>query len=824
MNESVRILYVEDEATLAQLVVRRLARLGYQVECAENGETGLERLQKEHFDVLIVDYQLPKMNGLMLLQQLAEHTIDIPSIMVSGQDNISVVVQAMQLNCRDYLVKDGNSYLELLPVHIDTLLARRQLELEKNEAEQQVRYSQASLARAQALAHIGNWEWHVGDTYSWWSDEEYRIFGLEKADFPDGMQLDKFLDLIHPDDRVFIPKLEEYDHDEDASLEYEYRIIRPDGLIRWVHAKTDIECDAQGQMIRWTGTTQDITGRKESEKQLLLAQSVFETTSEAILVTDADQRIISVNPAFTKITGFSKEDVIGKTPRILQSGKHTPQFYKKMWHALLEEGVWAGEIWNRNKDGALYPEWLSITAIYDDNGAIERYVSIFNDITQHKEAEQLIEYQANYDALTGLPNRNLFADRLMTAIRVAQRENTRLALLFLDLDRFKWVNDTLGHRAGDLLLKETAQRLTSVLRESDTVSRFGGDEFTVILTDLEQEIDAELIAEKILAALSEPYQLDEQQVFVTTSIGITIYPDDADNAEALYQNADSAMYAAKEAGRNQFSFFTQKMQKQATKRLILLNELREAIDKQQFELYYQPVIDLTNNTLHGAEALIRWNHPEKGLVLPDKFIPLAEETGLISRIGQWVINEALVQIKTWQDAGYEFHISINKSSKQFHSDECAFDLAKQMKVIGVEPQRLSIEITETVLMEHEDWILTMLDNYRKAGIKLSLDDFGTGFSSLSYLRKFPFDVLKIDRCFIMDLTEDNQEAPLVEAIISMGHKLGLRVAAEGVETQQQLDFLRNTECDLIQGYLYSCPISAAEFEQRFFVDQEWIAA
>ncbi len=691
MNKSPRILYIEDEETLAQLVKRRLNKKGFQVEFALDGESGLAMLLAEDFDVVIVDYQLPKMNGLDVLQHMAEQNIATSAIMVSGMDDIRIVVKAMNLGCMDYIVKDGNSYLELLPIHIESVISKRELEIDK----------------------------------------------------------------------------------------------------------------------------------KLSEKKLHLAQQVFDTTTEGIMVTDADEKIISVNPAFTKITGYEKEDVIDKSPRVLQSGEHDDLFYKQMWYELIKDGQWAGEIWNRKKSGELYPEWLSISVIYDSNGDIEQYVSIFSDITQHKAAEKQIEYQANYDALTGLPNRNLFNDRLATALKVAQRESSCLALLFLDLDRFKWVNDTLGHRAGDILLKETAKRLESVLRESDSVSRLGGDEFMVILTDLDKELDSELIAEKILIQLALPYQLEDQEVYVTGSIGITVYPSDGESSEHLYRNADNAMYAAKEAGRNQFSFFTTEMQKQAETRLILLNELRQAIDGRQFELYYQPVIDMADNSLYGAEALIRWHHPKRGVVGPFDFIPLAEETGLIQPIGAWVVEQALQQLKKWNNAGHVMHIAINKSSKQFHSNECASDLYNRMDALNVAPEQLTIEITETVLMEEQDNILKLLEAYRQAGVTISLDDFGTGYSSLSYLRKFPFDMLKIDRSFIMDVTENNDDASLVETIILMGHQLGLRVVAEGVETKQQRDFLQERNCDLLQGYLYSRPIPAAEFEQRFIINQEW---
>jgi len=536
------ILYIEDEETLAQLVKRRLARHGFDVTLAESAESGLVLLQEKSFDVVIIDYNLPRMNGIGVLEQIREQEINTPTIMVSGQDDIQIVVNAMNLGCMDYLVKDGSSYLELLPVHIESVIARQTLEVEKKQAEEERLLAQNSLARAQSLAHIGNWEWKAGDKAAWWSDEEYRVFGLNKHDYPEhqGVPFSDYRRCIHPDDVSLVESMESRS-DQESDLEFEYRIKLPNGDVRWLHARNGQEVDAQNNLIRCFGTTQDITERKQSEKQLLLAQQVFDSTVEGIMVTDKNANIISVNPAFTLITGYEKSEVIGQTPAILQSGKHDALFYKTMRFELDTQGKWSGEIWNRNKNGEIYPEWLSITVMKDSWGAIEQCVAIFSDISKHKKNEKLIKYQANYDALTGLPNRNLFNDRLESALKIARREEGAIALLFLDLDRFKWVNDTLGHRAGDLLLKEAAVRLKRVLRDSDSISRLGGDEFTIVLTDLEHELDAEIIAIKVLDTLATPYLLDEQEVSITASIGIAVYPSDGDRVDLLSRDAGNAM-------------------------------------------------------------------------------------------------------------------------------------------------------------------------------------------------------------------------------------------------------------------------------------------
>jgi diguanylate cyclase (GGDEF)-like protein/PAS domain S-box-containing protein len=811
---SASILYIEDDESLAQLVKRRISKVGHQVLLAQGGRSALETVNNQQFDLLIIDYQLPEFNGLQLIEQLTGLNSDTPIIMVSGQNDIHVAVQALNLGCMDYLIKDGLAYLDLLPVRIQTVLERRQLLLQKQHAESESQKAQASLARAQHLAKIGNWEWIAGENSAWWSEEEFEIFGLNKNNYPDGVSLKDYLHCIHPDDRNMVVAMEEKAL-QGQTIEFDYRLLLAENELRWIHAIINAEIDDTNFVRRFYGTSQDITDKRESEYQLMLAQRVFDSTTEAIMIADAKTKVLSVNPAFTRITGYQPEEILGQKTSYLKSGKHDASFYQSMWETLNKKGAWSGEIWNRNKQGEIYPEWLSISVIFNHHGEIDQYVSIFSDISQHKKAEKIIEYQANYDALTDLPNRNLFNDRLTSAVKRADRDKNKLALLFIDLDRFKWVNDTMGHRTGDQLLQETAKRLSGTIRDSDSVSRLGGDEFTIVLNDLTNALDAEVTAEKILAQLALPYQLDEKEVFISGSIGITIYPDDAQDIESLYRTADTAMYAAKESGRNRFSFFTATMQKQAEDRLFLLNELQAAIKNQDFQLCYQPVMHAASGEVYGAEALLRWKHRELGFISPAEFIPLAEETGLIQPLGEWVITEALSQMKKWQDAGYKLHIAVNKSSKQFQSDECAEDLTSQIDALGVEAEYLTVEITETVLMEQSRLLTDLLSNYRKNGLKVSLDDFGTGYSSLSYLRQFPFDVLKIDRSFIQNINENKEDATLVETIMLMGHNLGLTVLAEGVETEEQRQFLVERGCNLIQGYLFSPAISAHDFEQQY---------
>ncbi|MDC9724798.1 MAG: EAL domain-containing protein [Gammaproteobacteria bacterium] len=553
----------------------------------------------------------------------------------------------------------------------------------------------------------------------------------------------------------------------------------------------------------------DITERKEEEQQRILAATVFQYSSEGMIATDADRKIVTVNPAFCRITGYSKDEVLGQPAQLLISDKKHPSFSDDLKDELDNQGEWQGEIWNKRKNGEDFIAWLTVNTIYNDDGSVHQRVALFSDITEKKAAETLALKRANYDDLTGLPNRNMFNDRLAQEIKKSNRTNKPLAIFFLDLDKFKEVNDTFGHQVGDNLLIDAAKRITDCVREADTVSRLGGDEFTVILADLDDVHSIERIANNIIDSLSLPFQLDENIAYVSASIGITLYPNDAQDVSDLLKNADQAMYMAKDSGRGCFRYFTKKMQQSAWERFNLLNDLRVALSKQQFELYYQPIMDLKTGKTHKAEALIRWHHPERGMVSPADFIPLAEDSGLIIEIGNWVFQQAVQQIKSCQRFADDFQISINKSPVQFREDS---DWIATMEQEGISGNNLVIEITEGVLMENREQVEEQLLNFRDEGIQVAIDDFGTGYSSLSYLNKFDIDYLKIDQSFTRNLSSNSSEMALSEAIIVMAHKLGLNVIAEGVETKEQCDLLTEAGCDYIQGYVFSEPLPAKQFE------------
>jgi diguanylate cyclase (GGDEF)-like protein/PAS domain S-box-containing protein len=549
-------------------------------------------------------------------------------------------------------------------------------------------------------------------------------------------------------------------------------------------------------------------------ERLDLFSHVFESSSEAIVITDAEHNIVVVNLAFTLITGYDLADVMWKNPKLLSSGRQTPEFYQSMWQSINETGRWQGEIWNRRKNGEIFPEWLSISTVKDGNGKVTNYIAIFNDITRRKESEQQIQFLAHYDALTKLPNRTLFADRIQQALATAKRGAKKVALLFLDLDRFKSINDSLGHLSGDLLLQSVANRLKSCVREMDTVCRQGGDEFMVLLTEIDKAEDATYIALKIISAMSDAHLVEDSRLIVTFSIGISIYPDDAADSLLMIKNADAAMYHAKEKGRNNFQFFTPDMNAEASERLVMEGDLRRAVQQNEFVLRYQPQIDNRSGNIVGMEALVRWQHPDKGLISPARFIPIAEDCGLINSIGEWVLKTACIQNKKWQDEGLlKVPVAVNISALQFHQKNFKESIAQALQESGLEPGYLELEITEGIAIKDIETTVRSLNELKLMGVLISIDDFGTGYSSLSYLKRFPIDKLKIDQSFVCDLTTDADDAAIVQTIISMGHGLRFKVIAEGVETAEQLAFLKEKECDEIQGYYFSKPLTADDFSE-----------
>jgi len=555
----------------------------------------------------------------------------------------------------------------------------------------------------------------------------------------------------------------------------------------------------------------------KAQGELKLYDTVFTNAAEGMMITDANATIVAVNPAFTAITGYRPEEIRGRTPAVLSSGRQDKAYYRAMWHELVERGSWQGEIWNRRRNGEVYPEWLSIAAVRDGEGRTTHYIGIFSDVTEHKKAEARIRHLAHHDVLTGLPNRVLLQDRLKQAIRQAKRNQRHAAVLFFDLDRFKIINDTLGHEVGDGLLRIVTERCLGAVRDSDTVARLGGDEFVVVLPDMEHAPDAAVIARKILAAITQPCHLGQHELTVTCSIGIAVYPNDGSSESELLRNADAAMYRAKAEGRNGYQFYTADMNAASLGELLLEHQLRGALERNEFRLYYQPKVGARTGRLKGCEALLRWEHPQHGLLTPDRFVPVAEESGMIVAIDRWVIREACRQLRAWIDAGLEpVPVAVNISAQQLAHRDLVELVADALKEYRLSPRLLELELTETMLMRDVRRTVDILSVLSGMGIGLAIDDFGTGYSSLAYLRQLPVTSLKIDRSFVRDisLSEAGSDGTIATAVIALAHSLGLEVTAEGVETDDQRRFLAAHHCDYLQGYLFAKPESVAAFSTR----------
>ncbi|MYM75169.1 EAL domain-containing protein [Duganella sp. FT134W] len=559
----------------------------------------------------------------------------------------------------------------------------------------------------------------------------------------------------------------------------------------------------------------DITARKEAEEKLRLSATVIEHIADGVVVLDAEGTIVAVNPAFTQITGYTEAEAMGRDRTLTRSGRHEQSFYEEMWQEQLDKGFWRGELWSVRKNGELYLEFLTVSAVRDTRGRATHYVGVFSDITKAKESQEKLDHLAHHDPLTALPNRLLFHDRLQHALLRAARDGEQLALLFIDLDRFKNVNDTLGHHIGDELLKQVAKALQDRLREGDTLARLGGDEFIVLLENIENQYGASQVAEKLVQMFEEPFMVAGHELFVTCSVGISLFPDDAADLNMLIRNADVAMYQAKARGRNGFSFYAPSMTGEGVERLRLETFLRRSIEKDEIFLNYQPQVEIDTGRLVGVEALVRWNHPELGLIPPIRFIPLAEDTGFINQLGKWVLHEACRQMVRWQEAGLHVpKIAVNLSAKQFERGSIVNMVADILRDTGLEPQRLQLEVTESVIMNTGD-AMVFINDLHSIGVALAIDDFGTGYSSLAYLKQLPVQTLKIDRSFIKDISTDVNDEAIAIAIIQLGKSMNLSVIAEGVETEEQAAFLLRHGCNLAQGYFYSRPVAADDMLERW---------
>ena len=595
-------------------------------------------------------------------------------------------------------------------------------------------------------------------------------------------------------------------------------IDEPLELGRWLQARGYVWVSLSALVIYWIGRRfarahalqQPL---KENRERLRQAAAVFDCTREGVLVTDTQGLIVHVNRAFMEITGYQCEDVMGQRPSLFKSGRHSAHFYQQMFQALESTGEWSGEIWNRRKSGEVYPQWQTIRVIHDDQGQVSHYVAVFSDISAMKNSEHELAHLAHHDPLTDLPNRLLFTDRAEQALASAQVHKRGCALLLMDLDHFKIINDSLGHNVGDQLLKLVAERLSGLFGPGVTLARLGGDEFAVLAESCPQVVQAAALAQRMLNAIKDPFIFDGNQLFISASIGISLFPSDALSAEQLLRNADSALFKAKSAGREGYALYTEELTAHAQHRVEIAGELRRALDQHELRVYYQPVHDLHDSRLVGVEALVRWQHPERGLVPPGEFIPIAERTGLIAEIDAWVMDQACRQMCQWLADGAPLSfIAINVSSRLFARRELYEQVAQVLHTTGLDPAFLELEVTESAVMDDPEVALEQLHRLRELGLRLAIDDFGTGYSSLLRLKRLPVQKLKIDQGFVAGLPWDEDDAAIVRVVIALAKSMGMQVHAEGIEQVEQARFLLDQECDMGQGYWFGRPMPADEID------------
>ena len=704
-------------------------------------------------------------------------------------------------------------FVSVLAVFLAFVIAQFVTRVTTSDFERDLQRNEERMRVALEAAKIGFWDLDVTKDEHVWSTTCKALLGVP-PDSPANFQV--FMNAIHADDRKMVQAEVDRAIREREGYITEFRVVSPDKSVHWRRSTGHAFYNDTGHVTRMSGITMDIDERKHADERLHLQAAALEAAANAIVITDCHGAILWANPAFTAMTGYSEEEILGKDPHVLKSGSQPESFYANLWSTILSGKVWQGEIVNRRKDGTTYTEEMTITPVTQGAGNAEtKFIAIKQDITKRKAAEERVQFLAYYDALTELPNRTLLRDRLAKAIAGAHRRKSKLALLFLDLDRFKNVNDSLGHSVGDLLLQEVAERLKRFGREQDTIARLGGDEFLVVLDNLKDVSDAAVAADRLVKSMTTGFAIQGHPITVSCSLGISIFPEHGADGETLIKNADAAMYCAKEKGRNNFQFYTVDMNAQVVERLILESSLRLALDKKELFLMYQPQMDIATGKIIGLEALARWRHSELGLVPPDKFIRIAENTGLIKPIGEWVLRTACSQARKWQDDGLTaVPVAVNVSPVQFRQEDFCELIRGVLKETGLAPQFLELELTESLLLANADVMLSVIEELNAMGLTLAIDDFGTGYSNFAYLKQFRVSKLKIDRSFIRDVAVNPDDAAITSAIISMARSLNLKVIAEGVEDEAQMSFLRAHQCHEIQGYYFSKPLSVDQVADK----------
>lgn len=806
MASLLRILLLE-KADDAQLITHALQRAGLNFEAHRlEKQPALEQaIQHDNWDLILGSHQLPDCPPEAILKLIRIKDPETPFILATrtiSKDRLSALFAA-----------GINNHIDLDNLYLLAPIIQRELtgaSLKRHQTRSRKRLHRHAKGYREVLDSAPIPMLLIANRKILYQNQQAkRILGYTGHDLTRENQLqDIFVD--PPDSPVW----RILNNPQQASGTLETTLVTHDGKELQVEAWSSPSnaFDKATTVL----TFHDISNRLHEKTQLKLAANVFEYTREGVAVLDKDKRILAINPAFSMITGYSQAEVVGQQPGFLNCEENSSAFYAELWKSLEREHSWRGEIWNRRKSGQVYPEWLTITSVPDEHGATSQYVAVFSDISSIKQSQTQLEHLAHHDPLTDLPNRTLFEDRLEHAIATAKRENRHLAVMFLDLDRFKNINDSLGHAVGDALLVQVANRLLGMLRENDTAARLGGDEFTILIENLDDPNYAAIIATKMQNQFKEPFEIFGRRLHVTASIGISLYPEDGKNVGNLTKNADAAMYQAKESGRNSFRFYTSELTHSAYERLLLETELRSAIREHQLLLYYQPQFSIETGGMIGAEALLRWRHPRMGVISPEKFIPLAEETGMIHEIGHWSLEQVCRQTRKWSGLGlFTGRMGINLSVRQIMQSDLILRFEEIIKKTGCPPKQLQFEVTEGIFMGQKELSVPVLDVFKQLGVSIAIDDFGTGYSSLSYLKHLPIDKLKIDRNFIKNMPNDNDDIAIVQAIISLGQTLDLEIIAEGVETQGQQKLLEKMGCKEVQGFLYSEPLSVEEFERRF---------
>lgn len=788
-----RILIVEDERIIALDLQNRLKQLGYEVVGAvANGPDAVEKAKRLHPDMVLMDIHLDgHMDGTEAAKLIVEDS-GLPIVFLSAYATDSTLERALESGPYGYLLK---------PIDTRELHATLQATLKRHALGERLMRSERRLQLALDAAELGVWEWEPSSGRFSTGGVFSKVLGRSPNAVDESIS--EFISRLVPDQREAAESLLNEALHSNARVNQQFPYLRPEGGTGWLQLHAAV---CQGNdAVRLTGVIQDITERHRLEDEMRQSAAVFETLSEGLFTLDANGLLTSANPAFERLTGYNLDETLGRDPEdFLHARRHSDQFYTHLVER--HDGQWQGETQCKRKDGSIFPVWESVRAVIDQDGRLARYVAAITDISELRRAEEKVHHLAYHDPLTGLPNRMLLAEKLDYIVKVAEMQGGRCAVLFLDLDGFKLINDTLGHGNGDLLLQTVAGRLQSQLRSADILARVGGDEFVVAISDLDQSAEAALkVANKLIKVLGDPVELSGKMVSISGSVGVALYPDDGTDRQSLLQAADTAMYYAKNQGKNQISFFTHELAKQIIERMNLEQDLRRAIDTGQLRLHYQPQFRLSDGVMTGVEALVRWEHPELGQIAPGHFIPIAEETGLITALGNWVLLNACRQLSGWRaQSGKNLKLAINVSAQQIRSPDLVQQMERILAETGFPSDQLEIEITESTLQNLED-SQRYIEALHQRGISVAIDDFGTGYSSLSVLKHVRIDRLKIDRSFVRDIPGDVQDVGIVEAIIAMARNLELDVVAEGIETIEQMTFLRDVGCHEGQGYLLARP-------------------